>query len=545
MIWLMAGRLFVASLLLGGVLYATWDPVTGFGGFTTSYLLSLIGGTFLISVLFGVWASSERRPDLLVAVQIGWDLVLATGLIYFTGGAGSAFSALYEIIILVAALTLGPRAMLAATTGALVLYTGVGVSLSTGWLPPPPDQLPGLYILATTDLGFALLSNVLGLLLVAGLAGGLAERLRRAGGELQRAQASAAHYAQLADDIVRSLSSGLATTDADGAIRTLNPAGEEMLGAKLASWEGRPATDFLPVPNGTVAAALPDHGEGDGRRLDGSTFPLGFTASPLRGPDGSPTGTLVSFRDLTDIRELQARAERARRLAFLGQIAAGVAHEVRNPLSSISGSVQMVKDAPGLAPEDRRLMAIVLREVERLDHLVRAMLTAGKPRSLRQEEVDLNALVREISTVAAKGRAEARGIRIERSLSDDTAPCWGDDDAIRQVFWNLLDNAITASRDGGCVEIAVSHQGDDVCLQVQNGGDGIAPAARDSLFDFFASGHAHGIGIGMALVRQIVDRLGGKVELADAQPNGATVRVLLPGVASHPPQDGDSQDASG
>ena len=137
MIWLMAGRLFVASLLLGGVLYATWDPVTGFGGFTTSYLLSLIGGTFLISVLFGVWASSERRPDLLVAVQIGWDLVLATGLIYFTGGAGSAFSALYEIIILVAALTLGPRAMLAATTGALVLYTGVGVSLSTGWLPPP------------------------------------------------------------------------------------------------------------------------------------------------------------------------------------------------------------------------------------------------------------------------------------------------------------------------------------------------------------------------------------------------------------------------
>jgi len=528
----MGGRLVVASLLLGGVLFATWDPGRGFGGFTASLLLSLIGATFLASVVFGLWASSERSPTMLVTAQIGWDLALATGLIYCTGGAGSALSALYEIIVLVAALTLGPRAITATATGALLLYTAVGVSLSTGWLPPPPDQMPRLYLLATTDLGFALLSNVLGLLLVTGLAGGLAQRLRRAGGELRRAQESAAHYAQLADDIVRSLSSGLATTDTEGAIRTLNPAGERMLGGATEAWAGRPATDFLPVPEDTLASTLPDRGEGEGRRLDGSRFPLGFTASPLRAPDGTPTGTLLSFRDLTDIRELQARAERARQLALLGQLAAGVAHEIRNPLSSISGSVQMVKDASGLADEDRRLMAIVLREVERLDHLVRAMLTAGKPRALRRDELDLRPLAREIATVAARGGAEARGIRIETTLPTQPTRCWGDDDAMRQVIWNLLDNAIGASPDGGQIEIRVEAHDEWVWLEVEDQGEGITPAARDSLFDFFASGRAYGIGIGMALVRQIVDRLNGRVVLADARPTGAIVRVLLPRVTA-------------
>ncbi|NOY92420.1 MAG: PAS domain S-box protein [Deltaproteobacteria bacterium] len=532
LIWLMGGRLVVASLLLGGVLFATWDPGRGFGGFTASLLLSLIGATFLASVVFGLWASSERSPTMLVTAQIGWDLALATGLIYCTGGAGSALSALYEIIVLVAALTLGPRAITATATGALLLYTAVGVSLSTGWLPPPPDQMPRLYLLATTDLGFALLSNVLGLLLVTGLAGGLAQRLRRAGGELRRAQESAAHYAQLADDIVRSLSSGLATTDTEGAIRTLNPAGERMLGGATEAWAGRPATDFLPVPEDTLASTLPDRGEGEGRRLDGSRFPLGFTASPLRAPDGTPTGTLLSFRDLTDIRELQARAERARQLALLGQLAAGVAHEIRNPLSSISGSVQMVKDASGLADEDRRLMAIVLREVERLDHLVRAMLTAGKPRALRRDELDLRPLAREIATVAARGGAEARGIRIETTLPTQPTRCWGDDDAMRQVIWNLLDNAIGASPDGGQIEIRVEAHDEWVWLEVEDQGEGITPAARDSLFDFFASGRAYGIGIGMALVRQIVDRLNGRVVLADARPTGAIVRVLLPRVTA-------------
>lgn len=525
--WLMGGRLTVTSLLFGGVLYTTWDPVRGFGGFTTSFMLSLIGATFLATVGFGFWTISRRNPKALIVAQLTWDLLLATGLIYCTGGAGSALAALYEIIILMAALTLGPRGLTSTSSAALLLYTVVGVSLSTGWLAPPPDQDPRLYLLATPDLGFALLSNLLGLLLVAVLAGGLATRLRRAGGELQRAQASAARYARLAHDIVRCIGSGLATTDLGGRIETLNPSGTAMLGGSDEDWIGRPATDFLPDLEGREATSLPERGEGLGTRLDGTRFPLGFTSSALRGTNDEPIGTLISFRDLTEIGELRRRADHAKRLAFLGQLAAGVAHEVRNPLSSISGSVQMVKSAPGLDAEDRGLMAIVLTEVERLDHLVRAMLTAGKPQDPVREKVDLASLVREIGTVAALGRASQRQIEVAVAAPSGSVWCWGDEDALRQVTWNLLDNAISAAPTSSVVEIAVREEEDSCWLVVGDEGAGIAPAARDGIFELFSSGRAHGVGIGMALVRQIVDRLGGQVELGDRPSRGTEVRVRL------------------
>jgi len=242
----------------------------------------------------------------------------------------------------------------------------------------------------------------------------------------------------------------------------------------------------------------------------------------------------LSFQDLTEIRELTTRAERARRLAFLGQLAAGVAHEVRNPLSSISGSVQMVQSAEGLSEQDRALMAIVLTEVERLDHLVRAMLTAGKPQDPCREKVDLGALAREIGTVAALGRAAQRSIQVEVVAADEDVVCWGDEDAIRQVVWNLLDNAVSAAPDRSRVELAVDQSEESCLLWVRDEGAGIAPSARDSLFELFSSGRAHGVGIGMALVRQIVDRLGGQVELKERQGKGTEVLVVLPRVEREP-----------
>lgn len=522
--WLMGGRLLVTTLLLGGFLLVQVQARATFTGFTSQMLVWLVAATYGLSLLFALWLPRARTLGLHAAVQLGWDVFLTTGLVWLGGGVESAFTFLYGITILAAALVAGQRASNATALAALLLFAVVGVSVAAGYLPPPPDQAREQVHLSSSDLGFAVLRNFVGLLVVTALASNLADRLSRARGQLRQATESAARFARLNDDIVRSLTSGLLTTDEAGRIVTINPAGAEMLRATVEELVGKPAADFLPID---ARPSTRERGEGEGTRAGGAQFPVGWTQTPLRAQDGTSQGTLIVFQDLTQIRELQAAAERQERLAALGRVAASMAHEIRNPLGSISGSVELVRENAEDA-EDRRLLGIVITEVERLEDLVTTILDVSRPRTPQKQALDLAQVVREVTEIARNGVAARQGVAIDLA-APDRVPAVADAAQVRQMLWNLIKNAVQASPRASSVmvEVRPTPEGGAV-VEVRDRGTGMTAEERDRVFDMFWSGRSQGIGLGLALVKQIVDAHAATIEV-EPRPEGGTIfRVTLP-----------------
>jgi len=529
--WLMGGRLLVASLLLGGTLFTSLREEQGAASFTPRVLLGLIIATYAVSLAFALWLPRTKRLHAVAAAQIGWDLTLTTGLVYVAGGAASGFAFLYGATVLLSAIVVGPAAARLTTVASLVLYVSLALSLTNGWIDHPPDQPHERYLLPAASATFTVLVNILGLLLVASLATSLAGRLRQAGGRLREATAQAAELARLNEDIIRSLSSGLVTTDSAGIVRTVNPAGLEIFRVGRADMIGKPIELFFPGgPDPTVG---PSRNEGQGRRADGSTFPVGFSKTPLVNASGECTGDLFLFQDLTELMELRRTAERAERLAALGRLAAALAHEIRNPLGSISGSVQLVRDAASTDPEDRHLLGIVLREVDRLNDLVNTMLQVGRPARTEDAQTALVALTSEVVEVARRDHRHAETQIAVRCPPYEVLAAV-DGDQIRQVVWNLLSNALTHAPRGSVVQIEIREEGSAALWTIEDEGPGVPIEARGHLFDMFYSKRPHGVGLGLALVDQIVRAHGGEVRVVSPPGQGAKFEVRLPRAVERP-----------
>jgi two-component system sensor histidine kinase PilS (NtrC family) len=449
--------------------------------------------------------------------------------VYLTGGAGSIFSFLYGALILTAALTLGTNAAYFTAAASLACYALQGLALNVGWLPPPPDQPLSQYMLSSRDFQLALVSNMVGIAAVAVLASNLARRAQVAGAQLIEAQQSTARLVRLNDDIVRSIASGLITADDDGRILGINRAAQEILRDRARTLLGAPLSNVLPNYSTEPLREPPRRADATGRRADGSEFPMGYTLSALLDTNGNPSGLLLAFQDLTEIRTLRDRAEAAQRLAVLGQLATGLAHEIRNPLSSISGSVEMVREGNALGPEDRRLLGIVISEVERLNSLVTSMLQVGRPSQIETESLDLRAIASEVVAVARGQATASNGLQIDEVGPEEPIIVTVDPDRMRQVVWNLVKNAVQASPHRGKVEVRTGRdQARRAFLEVADEGPGIGDAHRERLFDMFYSGRTHGVGLGLAVVKQIVDQHQGHIEIIDRNVAGTCFRVTLP-----------------
>jgi two-component system sensor histidine kinase PilS (NtrC family) len=521
----MGGRVLIASLLLGGTLLVSVQQANGAKDFTPRFLLGLIIGTYVMSVVFALWLPRTKRLHDVAFAQLGWDLVLTTGLVYAAGGAASGFTFLYGANVLLAAIVVGPSAARLTTVASLVLYVGIALSLTNGWLDHPVDQPQQRYVLKAADATFTVLVNILGLLLVAYLATSLAGRLRQTGGRLRAATAQAAGLARLNEDILRSLSSGLLTTDIEQHVRTVNPAGLDIFQVAPEHILGRTTEDFF--LDEVARTPGPMRHEGTGRRPSGKSFPLGFSKTPLLNADGERTGDLFLFQDLTELMELRQVAVRAERLAALGRLAAALAHEIRNPLGSISGSVQLVRDSASTEEEDRRLLGIVLREVDRLNDLVNTMLQVSRPPAPERRHAALVALTSEVVEVA---RRDHRSANLQLSVQSPPGELYAaiDSDQIRQVVWNLLSNALAHAPRNSVVQIEVREEGPSVLWTIEDEGPGVPAEARGHLFDMFYSKRPHGVGLGLALVDQIVRAHGGEVRVVSPPGHGAKFEVRLP-----------------
>jgi two-component system sensor histidine kinase PilS (NtrC family) len=523
--WLVV-RTALATVVLG-LAVTIFSAVDGpLIGVTPAILLGTVAITIVSSfAVAGSLVRGTSEPQA-AGILMVLDILVVTVAMGVTGGAGSVLSVLYGAVIVASATALGARASFVAGGLSLASYGIVGLGQAFQYLPTPSDQPTNQYLLSPQDLVFSGLSNTTAMLIVTLLSRWLATQLHRAGGALAESEQSRQRLAELYESIVRSLGSGLLTLDSRGVVTSANPAAAELLGADPTSVVGRPVNEFFPE----LAPPLFQH-EGRAETLAVRSrqleFPAGYSIARLEGADALHEGTLLAFQDLTDFRRLERAARDAERLATLGRIAATLAHEIRNPLSSISGSVELVREGASLDDENRNLLALVVREVERLDELVDAMLDVARPRDPRFDSVDLVTLALDVCTMGSAGLGATVTM-----MREQEGPCVAvvDADMIRQVLWNLVKNAVQSSGGISGVEVDVGTQdaGGATWLEVRDQGPGISPGDEARIFDAFHTGRTRGVGLGLALVKQLVDAHEGQITVRNRSPRGASFRVELP-----------------
>jgi two-component system sensor histidine kinase PilS (NtrC family) len=532
LIWLMVLRTVVISLVLGLTIWL--GSIDGSGPMAPAqrFLTGIVVVTYATTIVYALLLRRGVDPERLVWPQLGGDLAITTVLVYVTGGAQSAYTFFFALEVVGAGAMRFRRGALVIGALSLALMLAVGLAAWSRLLPLP--TLPRVEPWAATAADF---SRQLGLNLGALI--GVTVLSYIFGRELQETSASLASQRQVAADllalnrdIVRSLSSGLVTVDLDGRILTLNQAAAEMLGNGASESPGRSVDTLLPGLDARLRALAPG---GTLRRSDltlrePETRVLGISVSPLRGDNDKVIGRVVNFQDLTELRTLEETMRRAERLATVGQLAAGIAHEIRNPLASISGSVELLGQAPRVSEDDKALMAIVVREIERLDQLINELLEYANPRPRTLVSFDLLTVLSEVVQVMRqdKGRGE---VSLETELPEGPIMLTADPSQLRQVMWNLCRNAIEAAKeasDGGVVTVRTREDAVGVTIEVEDNGPGIASDNLPRIFDPFFTTKKRGTGLGLATSHAIVTEHGGTVAVRSAPGQGTRFVVRLP-----------------
>lgn len=565
--WLLGARLFLAGLALA--LAVTLDRIEGTSAGPSIWgVYWTVAAAFFATVVSGLLVGRTRHPTRFATVQVAIDVAIVTALVHFSGAGESVFTFLYALVILYGALFLDRNGVFVSSGLAAVGYGFVLFGTELGWLP-------SVGVHASTRplpvLGAVWIFHVGALLALGMLANRLSAELRRTGAALDRRTTDLRRLRDLHLRTVESIGSGLLTIDVAGRITSFNPEAERITGKRLTEVRGEQLDDVIPG-----AAALVTEGEHASRseptggrvRLpfrnvrDEALF-LGLAASRLRDEDGTQVGHVVIFQDVTAVVSMERELRESERLAAVGEMAARMAHEIRNPLASISGSVQMLQrpvgeDEGSADPEQARLMGIVLREVERLNRLIGDFLRYSRPAPIEPELVDLSDLVAEIAEMS--GREADSTVELELELDPDRVRVSADPSLLKAVVWNLWNNAREAMEDHGRLRVRVSRLPADApqagpaadrnargglarlpsagkgiaVFEIEDSGPGIDADVRALIFEPFFTTKRDGTGLGLATVRRIVEQHEGVIEVTSDPGKGACFRVLLPCAESTP-----------
>jgi two-component system, NtrC family, sensor histidine kinase PilS len=534
LVWLIWARVVISTLLLGS---ATVFQITTPGSLPIDPFFFLIGLTYSLSVLYAVSIRYTERWPWLIDVQFCCDACTVSAFIYFTGGVTSYFPLLYVVpVIGAASVQLRPGALRVAILSAvlcggvvLAAYTGSPGYFAGDWLKDMRPMLPPVRIAA-----FTVATDSIALVAVALLAGSLANRLRSANARLEDASLALADLQAFNQHIIDSLTSGLATTDLSGRIITFNRAAEAITGQRAAAVVGRHAGAVLQLPPDFVDLLHSDLGGQRAVRADyvfrseaGAALDLGVSAAHLVTPDGRG-GYLLTFQDVTEMRRLEREGRQRQRLAAVGEMAAGIAHEIRNPLASMRGSIQILRADLRLNEEQADLMDIVLRESDRLNEIIRSFLSYARPQPMAPGPVDMGRLLRDTAVLIRNSPEVLPSHRIDVEAPDSGPIVNGDDAQVRQVVWNLATNGLRAMQEGGRLVLrARQDDGAMVALEVEDQGMGIAAEQLDTLFQPFRGSFPRGSGLGLAIVHRIVSDHHGEVRIASEVGKGTCVVVRL------------------
>ena len=411
----------------------------------------LVIATYLISILSLVllWATN-RLHRAITYLLIVWDLGFVTLLLLLTGGIASPYSFLYLLSIISASMLLSRREALYSAALCAILYGAImdlhyfGRLTSLGLPPEAAQQVdPGaLFVIISI--------NIVAFLLTAILTSYLAERLRASEKALRKQEIDFEELERLSTSIVSNLSSGLLTVNGEGRIRVFNPYAERLTGYSQEDVYDHPLSEVIPAFAPLLESLFgPSQDEIEYRNQHGKTFVFGFKSVPIPDKEGATVGTIIDFQDLTLVKKMKAELERADRLAAIGELSARIAHEIRNPLASISGSVQLIAGGKNIDPQDKVLLNIVLRETERLNTLIKDFLAYARPTQPVKTKIRLGWILGEIKTLL---EADPRfsGISFQEECPEGF-DLFVDGDQFRQVLWNLFVNAAEAMGGDGTI----------------------------------------------------------------------------------------------
>jgi two-component system sensor histidine kinase PilS (NtrC family) len=530
LVWLVASRaailgvLFVITVLLGrGSLYV-W-PVS---------LLALL--VCALSFIYAIALRANLPATTLIPLQLGNDVLLVTWLIYRTGDVESPFTALYLVIVFAASLLSSRRGILAITLLSIALPSLLCGLILTGVIPRAVGFSPyALEAVPSVQYHFAL--TIVAMLAVSILSTSLSDRQRKSDLDLAAATRRLADLRAFNERIIESMRSGLVTVDLDRRIATFNRAAEEITGYSAAEAVGKSFDEVFKDVAAAVGPSAPrgetphtaTRSEATLRRRDGRVVHLGFSTAPLTAEDGAVRGLVLIFQDVSEIFELEQEIRRQEKLAALGAMAAGLAHEIRNPLASMRGSIQVLESVLPLGDDDRRLMEIILRESDRLNRTVTDFLSYARHAPFDPTEFDLKRWIADAVALLRNSPELRPGHEVVEIYPEGELRVVADANKIRQVFWNLARNGLQAMPNGGRLTVRLrpaAHNG--VMLTVEDEGVGMTQEQIDKLFEPFAASSSGGTGLGMAIAYRLVADHGGRIAASSEPDAGTRIQVWIP-----------------
>ncbi len=520
-------RLVLISLVLGATIFLS---TLGDYDITSPYsliLFAIIGTTYLLTVIYAVALQRGVDPVRLGDIQMVADLATTALLVHVTGGATSAYTFFFPLAIIGAATIRYRAGAVAVAAASVALFVAVSLLGWKGVLPTPAGQRILPTDLGSIELVRAMALNGAAIASVAVLAYTLGAQIQRTAESLEFEREAAADLYALHEDIVRSLSSGLITIGTRGNVLAVNQAAVDMLDRPDTELIGRPVGAVLPgidtLLAGVDARAVLRRGD-----LTVGDRAFGISVSPLRDNSDRLIGRVVNFQDLTELRQMEGQVKRAERLAAIGKLAAGIAHEIRNPLASISGSIELLRGAP--ADDTGALMAIITREIERLNRMISDLLDYANPQPRERVPFDLAALVDETLRVFIQDKTfDGVEVSLDPDSPTEGLAMEGDPAKLRQVLWNLLRNAAEAAAAGGRHVTVKVGRGDDMAVvEILDDGAGMEPSVVEHVFEPFFTTTRKGTGLGLATSHNIVAEHGGRIQVVSEPGAGSSFTVLLP-----------------
>ena len=510
-------RLVLVSLVLGFAIFALSQQVSAF-----EFLQPFILAVYALSVVYALLWQYTDRLRLIYNLQFCFDLILISLLIFISGGINSLFTPFYVLIIVYASLLKHREGGIIALTLSITSYSGIVHLGYLGWVPGSAEI--GSYSLIVYRISL----NTLGFMGVAMLGIYLSERLQSARQELGTAKV-------VHQTIVDSIRDGLITLDLEGRITSCNRTGEEIYGFSHQELLLKPISKLL--PESVLESILKSDFESNQRALhiecwsrnrrEESLF-VALSCSPLFSHDHQQTGYILSIQDLTEIKKREEEVQLQEKMAAIGQLAAGLAHEIRNPLGSLWGSIQVLQSELHLSDQKARLFKIIIGECKRLNKIVGDFLAYAGPRSTQLQKIDLLSLVQETVDLFMNSPEFHGRHSIEILPSTEPLRCLADSDQFRQVVWNIIQNGVRAMPSGGKLSIQLHQMNSRALISFTDDGIGMSSKEEKELFQPFLSGFKNGTGLGMAIVYEIIQQHHGEIDIRSRRNAGTVIDISLP-----------------
>ncbi len=540
--YLMLQRVIFVTLMLGISLFIETREAKAYFGQIQTFHYLLIALSYFLTILYVVAFKHTDHISALAYVQLVVDTLLVTAIIYATGGIESLFSFVYPLLIIAAGIMLYQKGALIVASSSALFYGLLLLFYYLGFICPLEDPADISRYKNGFQLVYVFSVNMAGFFLVALLSSYLSRQARKAHLALRAKQSDFDNLEVLQKSIINGVPSGVIAVDDNNRIVLFNPASENMFGVKAETVSNKQINNVFPV----LFEKLPVFDNPDSLSIktafadfvyttpDNHKRYLRVSSAPLMLPEGRRTGHIFVIQDMTEIRLSEQELKKVEGLAMTGELAAHVAHEIRNPLASISGSVQMLKENMNRDDINIRLMEIVIREIKRLNHLVDDFLIFARSGKKIMQSFELNSLLRESISIFQSSRHMHRGVDIKTDFKGDIV-LNSDPDGLKQVLWNIFLNACDAMPEGGTLYVTTFTESQKhpsgtkmVWIVVRDTGKGFEKENFSKIFDPFFTTKERGTGLGLAIVKGIINGLGGNIFADNHNDGGAVIKIMLP-----------------